>query len=121
MRRRDGFERRRTHSRPRVASSLGSQDEVKKSYRKLVLKYHPDKVKPEDKADAEKKFQQIATAYQVREGATQPALEKAESQWCRLSQFETNGLKALRCQGVATQALLTRGQVVVSTYTALPS
>jgi len=37
--------------------------ELKKSYRKLAMKYHPDR-NPEDK-EAEEKFKQINEAYQV--------------------------------------------------------
>ena len=40
-----------------------SQDEIKKSYRKLALKYHPDK-NPDNK-EAEKKFKEAAQAYAV--------------------------------------------------------
>ena len=39
---------------------------------------------------------------------------------CRLSQFETNGLKAMYFQGVETQTLSTRGVTLMSTCTALP-
>ena len=40
-----------------------SEDEIKKSYRKLAMKYHPDK-NPGDKA-AEAKFKEISEAYAV--------------------------------------------------------
>src|SRR5437762_12042532 len=40
-----------------------SEDEIKKSYRKLAIKYHPDK-NPGDKT-AEEKFKEIGEAYEV--------------------------------------------------------
>ena len=41
-------------------------EEVRKAYRKLVLKCHPDKVRDEAaKPEAEKRFQAIVTAYEV--------------------------------------------------------
>ena len=42
-----------------------SQEEIKRAYRKLVLKYHPDRVPPEKKKEAEEKFKEISEAYDV--------------------------------------------------------
>ncbi len=41
-----------------------SDDELKKQYRKLAMKYHPDK-NPDDPEMAEKKFTDVANAYEV--------------------------------------------------------
>ncbi|NXS07615.1 DNJ6B protein, partial [Neodrepanis coruscans] len=41
-----------------------SQDDIKKSYHKLALKWHPDK-NPKDQEKAEKKFKEIVEAYEV--------------------------------------------------------
>ncbi|MFO7618652.1 MAG: molecular chaperone DnaJ [Thermoplasmata archaeon] len=41
-----------------------SQDDIKKSYRKLAKKFHPDMNK-DDKAKAEEKFKEVSEAYEV--------------------------------------------------------
>jgi DnaJ-class molecular chaperone len=41
-----------------------SDDEVKKSYKKLAVKYHPDK-NPDNKEESEIKFKKISEAYQI--------------------------------------------------------
>ena len=45
-------------------SRQASQDEIKKSYRKIALKYHPDK-NPDNK-EAEKIFKEAAEAYPAK-------------------------------------------------------
>jgi molecular chaperone DnaJ len=40
-------------------------EEIKKAYRNLALKYHPDRVTPDKKKDAEEKFKEMSEAYEV--------------------------------------------------------
>lgn len=42
-----------------------SIDDIKKAYRQLALKHHPDRVPPEQKKEAEEKFKDISEAYAV--------------------------------------------------------
>lgn len=45
-------------------SEDASLDEIKKAYRKLAIKFHPDK-NPNNKEEAEEKFKEITRAYEV--------------------------------------------------------
>src|SRR3989339_952419 len=46
-------------------SKAAPLDEIKKAYRTLAMKYHPDRVPPEQKKEAEEKFKEISEAYAV--------------------------------------------------------
>jgi DnaJ family protein B protein 4 len=46
-------------------SKGASEDDLKKAYRKLAMKWHPDK-NPTNKKAAEAKFKEVAEAYEVR-------------------------------------------------------
>ena len=45
-------------------SKDASEEEIKRSYKKLAVKWHPDK-NPNNKEEAEKKFKEISEAYQI--------------------------------------------------------
>jgi len=56
-----------------VAKSA-SLDEIKKSYREMALRYHPDRVPAEQKKEAEEKFKELSEAYAVLSDAQKRAL-----------------------------------------------
>jgi len=51
-----------------------SLDEIKKAYRELALRYHPDRVPHEQKKEAEEKFKEISEAYAVLSDSSKRAL-----------------------------------------------
>lgn len=56
-----------------------TQDEIKKAYRKLARKYHPDVSK---EADAEQRFKEIGEAYEVlRDAQKRAAYDQLGSNW----------------------------------------
>jgi molecular chaperone DnaJ len=46
-------------------SKTANLDEIKKAYREMALKFHPDRVPPDEKKAAEEKFKGISEAYAV--------------------------------------------------------
>ncbi|MDP3791658.1 MAG: molecular chaperone DnaJ [Candidatus Omnitrophota bacterium] len=46
-------------------SRSATADEIKKAYRNLALKYHPDRVGADKKKEAEEKFKEMSEAYEV--------------------------------------------------------
>jgi curved DNA-binding protein len=62
-----------------------TQDDIKKKYRKLAAKYHPDK-NPDDKS-AEAKFKEVGEAYEVLKDPEKRKLyDKVGSDWKRYQQ-----------------------------------
>ncbi|RJO63952.1 MAG: molecular chaperone DnaJ [Candidatus Omnitrophota bacterium] len=58
---------------------LGTQksatlEEIKRAYRELALRYHPDRVSQDQKKDAEEKFKEISEAYAVLSDSQKRAL-----------------------------------------------
>ena len=49
-------------------------DEIKKTYRELALRFHPDRVPHEQKKEAEEKFKDISEAYAVLSDSNKRAL-----------------------------------------------
>jgi DnaJ family protein A protein 2 len=45
--------------------SSATETEIKKAYRKLALRYHPDKVSEDERESAEVKFKEITHAYEI--------------------------------------------------------
>src|ERR1043166_3194454 len=47
-----------------AVSRNATEEEIKKAYRKLAVRYHPDK-NPDDRRAAEERFKELSEAYQV--------------------------------------------------------
>lgn len=63
-----------------------AQDEIKRSYRKLARKYHPDVSK---EADAESKFKDLNEAYEVlKDTEKRAAYDRLANQWKAGQEFE---------------------------------
>eukprot|EP01083_Nonionella_stella_P012194 34599_1 len=58
--------------------------EIQKAFRKLALKYHPDKVSPDQQEESEKIFQQISHCYEILND------EKSRAQYNAAGYRETN-------------------------------
>src|SRR5690554_2720558 len=68
-------------------SKNAGQDEIKKAYRKLAVKYHPDK--NQDNKAAEERFKEISEAYEVlRDPQKRKKYDQLGSNW---KQYENAG------------------------------
>ncbi|MBO7073553.1 MAG: J domain-containing protein [Bacteroidales bacterium] len=76
-----------------------TQDQIKKAYRKLAVKYHPDK-NPGDKA-AEEKFKEISEAYQVL--GNEESRKKYDELGANWKQYENMGYDGQGFQGFGGQ------------------
>ncbi len=56
------------------AKKSATLDEIKKAYREMALRFHPDRVPHEQKKEAEEKFKEISEAYAVLSDAQKRAL-----------------------------------------------
>ncbi|MBC8315729.1 MAG: J domain-containing protein [Bacteroidetes bacterium] len=71
-------------------SKNATQDEIKKSYRKLAIKYHPDKNQG-DKA-SEERFKEIGEAYEVlKDPETRKKYDKLGANWKQYEQAGAEG------------------------------
>uniref|UniRef100_H3DG98 DnaJ heat shock protein family (Hsp40) member B2 n=1 Tax=Tetraodon nigroviridis TaxID=99883 RepID=H3DG98_TETNG len=72
-------------------SKVASQEDIKKAYRKLALKWHPDK-NPNNKEEAEKKFKEVAEAYEVlSDKSKREAYDRYGSEILRDTDFRSAG------------------------------
>lgn len=76
-----------------------TQSEIKKAYRKLAVKYHPDK-NPGNKA-AEEKFKEISEAYQVL--GNEDSRKKYDELGANWKQYENSGFGGQGFQGFGGQ------------------
>ena len=76
-------------------SENASQDEIKKSYRKLALKYHPDK--NQGNKDAEERFKEISEAYEVLGDAKKR--KKYDQLGANWNQFQSTGPEGYNYSG----------------------
>ena len=62
---------------------------IKSAYRKLALKWHPDKAKPEEREQAEQRFKQISEAYEVlSDPETRKRFDRFGEHWKHGQEFQ---------------------------------
>lgn len=72
-------------------SRTASADEIKRAYRRLALKWHPDRNK--DDPEAEQRFKRLNEAYEVlRDPATRAKYDKYGEHWRQADAYEAAGI-----------------------------
>eukprot|EP01006_Ploeotia_vitrea_P048844 TRINITY_DN67281_c3_g1_i1.p1 TRINITY_DN67281_c3_g1~~TRINITY_DN67281_c3_g1_i1.p1 ORF type:complete len:258 (+),score=34.72 TRINITY_DN67281_c3_g1_i1:34-807(+) len=71
-------------------SRSADENEIKKAYRKLAIRWHPDK-NPDNKAEAELKFKEISEAYQILSDANKRAIYDRGGDPARMPESSSGG------------------------------
>lgn len=72
-------------------SRTATADEIKRAYRRLALRWHPDRNKEDP--DAEQRFKQLNEAYEVlRDPATRAKYDKYGEHWRQADAYEAAGI-----------------------------
>jgi len=75
-------------------SKDASTDEIKRAYRALSLKWHPDRCPPDKKEEAQSKFQEIGAAYEILSDDARRQEYNAELNGVRFGGHHMNGQEA---------------------------
>lgn len=106
-----------THYETLGISKTASTKDVKQAYRKLALKWHPDR-NPHRKAEADAMFKAIANAYAILSGMLLVFLNQ---NWRLLWWFSVSECEAAHVCTVMLMSVVANTPALVSPFPSLPS